>query len=169
MGKYRQYIRSGYGRCDLTLLYNDPTVLKEVSHELVAPFLDKRITKVLALDAQGFALGALAASNLSAGLVFVRKGGKIAWETQTIEILDYSYQPKKLEIAVGALSRNDRVLIVDDWSETGAQLRGAISLAEKADATVIGAAAINMDDNVLQNERLSKYMLHYVELYRENP
>jgi len=166
MGKYRSYIRDGYGRCDLTLLYNDPAILKEVSHDLVTPFLDKGITKVLALEAQGFSLGALAAANLDAGLVFIRKGGKIAWETQSLEILDYSQQSKKLEIAVGALSKADRVLIVDDWSETGAQLRGAISLAEKAGAAVIGAAAINIDDKVLQDQRLSKYILHYVELYR---
>ncbi len=163
MGKYKAYIRFGHGRSDLTLLYNDPKILKEVSHDLVAPFLDKGITKVLALDAQGFALGALAASILNSGLVFVRKGGKIAWQTQSVQIIDYSQTPKTLEIAVGALSIDDKVLVIDDWSETGAQLRGAISLAEQAGATVIGAAAIHIDDKVLHDDKLSPYLLHHVE------
>lgn len=168
MGKYRSYIRdnTGKGRCDLTLLYTDPKILKEVSHDLAAPFMDKGITKVLALDAQGFALGALAAHHLNAGLVFVRKGGKTAWETHSVEIVDYSQSSKTLEIPVGVLSGSDRVLIVDDWSETGAQLRGAISLAERCDATVIGAATINMDDKALRDPMLSKYLLHSVEVYR---
>lgn len=163
MGKYAAYIRFGYGRSDLTLLYNDPQALQEVGHDLAAPFLDQKISKVLALDAQGFALGALVALHLNAGLVFIRKGGKIAWETKCIEIKDYSHAPKILEIAVGALSKNDRVLVVDDWSETGSQLRGALALAEQCGATVIGAASVHMDDKVLQDDRLAGYKLHHVE------
>lgn len=166
MGKYRTYIRSGYGRCDLTLLYNNPKILAEVSLELVAPFLDKHISKVLALEAQGFALGALAAFHLNAGLVFVRKGGRIAWETKSAQVRDYSGTGKTLEIATGTLLETDKVLIVDDWSETGAQLRGAIALAEQCGTTVIGAAAINMDDKVLQDKALARYLLHSVEMYR---
>lgn len=168
MGKYRAYIRdnTGKGRCDLTPLYSDAKILNEVSHDLIAPFQDKGITKVLALDAQGFALGALAALHLNAGLVFVRKGGKVAWKTRSVEVIDYSRTTKTLEIADGVLSATDKVLVVDDWSETGAQLKGAIELAEQSGATVIGAAAINMDDKALNDPLLSEYILHYVELYR---
>jgi adenine phosphoribosyltransferase len=166
MGKYSAYIRFGHGRSDLTLLYSNPAILKELSRDIVAPFIDKKISKVLALDAQGFALGSLAAFHLNAGLVFIRKEGKIAWETQSVAIEDYSHTPKKLEIAKDVLSNEDRVLVVDDWSETGAQLRGAIILAEQCGATVVGAAAINMDDKVLHDNSLSKYLLHCVELCR---
>jgi adenine/guanine phosphoribosyltransferase-like PRPP-binding protein len=66
---YHNLIRFGYGRSDLTLLYSDPKILTEIIRDLVAPFIDKSISKVLALDAQGFALGALAACRLNAGLV----------------------------------------------------------------------------------------------------
>lgn len=118
------------------------------------------------MDAQGFALGALVAYHLNAGFVYVRKGGKIAWHTQSIEIVDYSRTTKTLEIANGVLSEADKVLVVDDWSETGGQFRGAIALAEQAGAEVIGAAAINIDDKVLHDPRLSKYILHYVEMYK---
>lgn len=168
MGKYKKYIRdnTGKGRCDLTLLYADPIVIREIGRDLAAPFLGMHITKVLAIDSLGFVLGALAAAALDAGLVSVRKGGKTAWETISVEVIDYSKKPKVLEIAVGALSENDRVLIVDDWSETGAQLRGAIYLAEQAGATIAGAAALNMDDAALQDETLSRYKLHCLELWR---
>jgi adenine phosphoribosyltransferase len=163
VGKYREYIRFGHGRSDLTLLYANPKILKNAISDLIAPFVDKGITKVMAIDAQGFALGALAADHLKAGLVFVRKGGKIAWKTKTIEIMDYSRTQKTLEIAEGILSKADKVLVIDDWSETGAQLRGAIDLAEKCGAKVVGAAAVNIDDKVLQDARLSKYILHDIE------
>jgi len=108
-------------------------------------------------------LGALAAIALNAGLVFIRKEGKTAWEALSVEVVDYTKKPKTLEIAVGALTENDRVLIVDDWSETGAQLRGAIYLAEQCGATVVGAAAIHIDDPVLNDKFFSAYTLHQVE------
>lgn len=170
MGKYINYIRdnTGKGRCDLTLLYADPRVLQEIGHDLTEPFADKGITKVLALESQGLALGALAAMALNAGLVAVRKEGKIPWETISVEVVDYQKKPKTLEIAVGALSENDRVLIVDDWSETGAQLRGAIHLAEQCGATVVGAAAFHIDDRVLEDKRLSGYLLHHTEAYNSD-
>jgi adenine phosphoribosyltransferase len=168
MGKYRACIRdnTGKGRCDLTLLYSDPVILREAVADMAAPFTDVGITKVMALDAQGFALGALVAQALSAGLVFVRKAGKIAWQTYSVEVVDYTRTAKTLEIAEGVLDSNDKVLVVDDWSETGGQLRGAIALAERCGAEVIGMAAINIDDAVLQDTRLSPYKLHYIEHYR---
>ena len=86
--------------------------------------------------------------------------------TKSVEITDYSHTQKTLEIAVGVLSETDKILIVDDWSETGAQLRGAIALAEQCGAKVIGAAAVNIDDKILQDKTISKYILHYIEHYR---
>src|SRR4051794_34371007 len=96
MGKYQKYVRdnTGKGRCDLTLLYSDPAVIQEIGRDLSLPFIEHKITKVLALDSQGFALGALAAFHLKAGLVFVRKGGRTAWETLSVEVVDYSRKPK---------------------------------------------------------------------------
>lgn len=165
MGKYRPYIRDGgKGRYDFTLLHSDPAILKEITLDLAKPFFDQDIHKVLALDAAGLALGTLVAYHLNAGLIFVRKGGRTAWDTRSVEITDYSGKPKTLEIAIDALSGNDRVLVVDDWSETGTQLKGAISLAEMAGATVIGAAIIGMEDRVLHDKELSKYILHALEL-----
>jgi adenine phosphoribosyltransferase len=67
-----------------------------------------------------------------------------------------------LEIAVDALGAGDRVLIVDDWSETGEQLRAAITLIERLGGTVVGAAFVRAEHAVRQDPSLSRYRLHSV-------
>ena len=77
------------------------------------------ITHVASIDAGGFPLAGGIAYRLQAGLVLIRKGGRVDWELQTITCLDFSGTEKSLEIARDAVTASDRVLLVDDWSETG--------------------------------------------------
>ncbi len=168
MGVYRKYIReyATTRKTDLSLLYSKPSVLKKLAADMAAPFVKKRITKVLAIEASGFVLGTAVALALGSGVVMIRKEGRTSWKTRRVSTKDYSGATSRLELITGVLSKKDRVLVVDDWSETGGQMLGAIRLAEQSGATVIGATAVNMDDKALKNKVLSKYILHYVEHYR---
>lgn len=47
-----------------------------------------------------------------------------------------------MEVRVGTFDPADRVLLVDDWIETGAQMMATAELVEDAGATVDGIAAI---------------------------
>jgi len=120
------------------------------------------ITKVAALDAFGFGLGGGVSYRLSAGLILVRKAGKVAWSVEASSFTDYSGTRKTLEITSDAASPVDKVLIVDDWSETGSQLRTAIALVEGLGAEVIGAACIHIETPVREDRSLIKYRLHSV-------
>jgi len=159
MGNYKKYIREGKGRCDLTNLYANPQIFNSVIEDMSKPFFDEKINKVVALDALGFVFGARVAEKLNAGLVLARKEGKIGIETQSISFTDYTKKEKSLEIADGVISKNDRVLIVDDWSETGAQLKATINLVEGMEGKVIGATCFNIDNPVFEDPVLSKYKL----------
>ena len=159
---YSAYVRTlpGKNRCDLSPLLASPEVLARALEDLAAPFRNEGITKVAALDALGFALGGGVAHLLDAGLVLVRKGGKVAWHAKSTTFTDYSREEKCFEIAEDAVTQDDSVLIVDDWSETGAQLRAAIGLLESMGSKVVGAALINIDDALLHDPVLSRYTLH---------
>ena len=54
-------------------------------------------------------------------------------------------QPKRAQVSVEDLT-GLRVLIVDEWSETGAQLEAAVHLCREAGATVVGVAVLNADE-----------------------
>ena len=60
-----------------------------------------------------------------------------------------------------------RVLIVDEWVETGAQVSAAIRLIEGQGAIVAGIATIRMDDNAKTEEIGSQYIVHSV--WKEGP
>ena len=164
---YKNYIREhpDKNRCDFTKLFSDKDALTSLTSDLCLPFMETGITKVAAIDALGFVLGSLSAAKLGSGLTLIRKGGKTAWDVTSLSFDDYSGQTKTLEIATDAFSPADRVLIVDDWSETGAQLQTAIHLIESFDATVVGAAMLHIENAVLELPTLLKYRLHSVEAY----
>jgi adenine phosphoribosyltransferase len=161
---FHSYIRgrSDRNRYDLTHLLAQPQLFAPLVEQLAQPFLHMSITKVAALDAFGFALGGGVAHRLSAGLILVRKGGKVAWSVESASFTDYSGLEKTLEIASDAASPADKVLLVDDWSETGAQLRTAIALVERLGAEVVGAACIHIEAPVCKDPILAKYRLHSV-------
>ena len=52
----------------------------------------------------------------------------------------------------------ERVLVVDEWVETGAQVQAAVELIEGAGGVVAGIAAINMDDNPGVRRLREKYV-----------
>ena len=162
--EFRSLIRemAGKNRCDLTLLLARPAAFTALVEALAEPFRDAGITKVAPLDALGFPLGGAVAQLLGAGLVLIRKENKTAWQVESAAVTDYSGQEKRLEIAVDALGAGDRVLIVDDWSETGEQLRAAITLIERLGSTVVGAAFVHAEHGVRQDPSLSRYLLYSV-------
>ena len=123
---------------DITPLMAEPGALNWVCEQLVKPFLDKGITKVLAIESRGFFFFFLIAEKLNAGLVPIRKAGKLPWETiQQSYTLEYG--ESTIEMHRDAVGAEDRVLIVDDVLATGGTLKAAQTLASELGATVVGA------------------------------
>jgi adenine phosphoribosyltransferase len=163
----RSYIRElpGKNRCDLTLLMQDAMAFRELVEQLAAPFVQARVTHVAGIDASGFALAGAVAIQLGAGFVPLRKAGKATWHTRSVSFKDYSGEEKSLELVTDALNPSCRVLIVDDWSETGSQLAAAAKLCATAGATVVGGAVLNADVSVRQNPPSGISFLHWVIEY----
>jgi adenine phosphoribosyltransferase len=164
---YKSYIRNwpGNRRSDLTHLLAQPHVFPALIEDLAAPFLHDDITRVATVDAGGFALGGGVAHRLHAGVVLIRKAGRVDWAVESVTCIDFSGTEKGLEIASDALSAADRVLVVDDWSETGGQLQAAITLVERLGATVVGAACLHIGPRARNDPRLSRYRLHDLIAY----
>ncbi len=134
-------------RCDVTPLFADPEAFAELVADLCAPFEVGDIDYVAGIDALGFILGTAIAVRLHKGFIPLRKGGKLPVPVSTAEFVDYSGQRKSLELRQGSIPAGARVLVVDEWIETGAQVQAAVALVEGAGSAVAGIAAINMDDN----------------------
>ena len=141
-------------RDDVTPLFANYEAFIQLVQDLAAPFASVDFDYVAGIDALGFILGTALALHFKVGFIAIRKGGKLPVETDQVHFIDYSGQQKSLELQTKALKAGERVLLVDEWIETGSQARAAIELIEGQGGLVAGIAAINIDDN--ENTRLLK-------------
>lgn len=134
-------------RCDVTPLFAHPTAFAALIADLTRPFEGIEFDFVAGIDALGFVLGAAMAITLEKGFITIRKGGKLPVPVVSRKFKDYTGLQKTLEIRTDILEQGDRVLLVDEWIETGAQVNAAIELLENQGAEIIGIATVNMDEN----------------------
>lgn len=104
------------------------------------------INKIVCAEARGFIFGAPLAARLKAGLVLVRKKGKLPRETiQEDYELEYGFNT--LEMNKDAIVSGDRVLIIDDLIATGGTVDAMIKLVKRCQGEVVTAAfVINLPD-----------------------
>ena len=122
---------------DLTPLLADPGAFAIVLDALVEPFVGHHVDKVVGIEARGFIFAAPVAHRLSAGLIPVRKPGKLPWR---IEAAEYAleYGSGSLEIHADGLAKGERVLIIDDVLATGGTAAATAGLVERLGGKVIG-------------------------------
>lgn len=154
-----------HNRCDLSRLLADPKAFAAAVSAMAAPFRDDRVQLVAAIESMALPLGGAVALQLSAGLVMLRKADKVAWTVRRVAYLDYKGEKGWLEVAADAFGPGDRVVIVDDWTETGGQLRAAVELVESMVAQVVGISVLNADHAVRESVFFRKYRLHSVFSY----
>jgi adenine phosphoribosyltransferase len=126
---------------DITPLLRSPKGLDRACGLLAAAFEGQGVTVVAGIESRGFIFGSVVAQMLGAGFVPIRKPGKLPWTTRRHEYI-LEYGSDALEIHDDALTREDRVLIVDDVLATGGTLAAATHLVRGFDATLVGAGTI---------------------------
>ena len=134
-------------RCDVTPLFADYDAFSALVDDISAAFDSNEFDYVAGIDALGFILGTAIAMRAKKGFVPIRKGGKLPVATRSISFVDYSGMRKSLEIRVDAALLGARVLLVDEWIETGTQVHAAVELVESQQGIIAGIATIKMDDN----------------------
>ncbi|XP_005157459.1 zgc:174895 isoform X1 [Danio rerio] len=132
---------------DPSRLYCNSQALSDCVKDLLKPFQNETIDLVAGIDAMGFILGSAVATTLGKGFLAIRKAGHLCVETHTQDYSDYSGREKVMEVRVDVLKPGLRVLLVDQWIETGGTMRAAIKLVENQGATVVGIAAVAIENS----------------------
>ncbi|XP_016321048.1 adenine phosphoribosyltransferase-like [Sinocyclocheilus anshuiensis] len=132
---------------DPSRLYCNSQALSDCVKDLLKPFQNETIDLVAGIDAMGFILGSAVAITLGKGFLAIRKAGHLCVQTRTQDYSDYSGREKLMEVRVDVLKPGLRVLIVDQWIETGGTMRAAIKLVENQGATVVGIAAVAIENS----------------------
>ena len=122
---------------DITPVLLDPSLFRDATEAMAAPFASESISHVVAIESRGFILGAPVAQALGAAFVPFRKPGKLPHLVERVEYA-LEYGVDALECHRDALSGGQRVLVVDDVLATGGTAGAACALVESLGATVQG-------------------------------
>jgi adenine phosphoribosyltransferase len=131
---------------DPTGWWADAGILQRLGPALSGLFADASPTVVLGPQSRGALLGALVAAHLGVGLVELRKDPGQSTDSDrwlaTRTPPDYRDRNLRVGARKDHLAAGHRVLLVDDWIETGGQATGARDIVAQAGATWCGAAVV---------------------------
>jgi adenine phosphoribosyltransferase len=141
---------------DITTLLKDAGAYREAIDLMLAPYRDLGVDAVVGMESRGFIFSGPIAYLLKAGLVPVRKLGKLPSETVSVEYA-LEYGSNTLEIHKDSIRAGQRILIVDDLLATGGTVRGTIELVERLQGQIVGLAFLVELQFLKGRDRLAGY------------
>ena len=131
---------------DPTSIYINQAAFQDLLTDLLDDLAEIEFDVVGGLDAMGFVLGAAIAARRDVGFLPIRKSGKLCVDTDRVSFTNYSGRTQDMEMRVPAFAEGTRVLLVDQWIETGGTMEGAIELIERQNGVVTALVAIAAED-----------------------
>jgi adenine phosphoribosyltransferase len=127
---------------DITTLIRNSEAFRETIRQLtekVKPW--GQIDLIAAPEARGFIFAAPLAAELGAGLIPIRKPGKLPYKTVS-KSYDLEYGTNTIQMNIDAVKPGDRVLFVDDLLATGGTMEACRQLVVENGGHVVGAAFV---------------------------
>lgn len=142
---------------DPTSIYINGAAFHDLLDDLVSDLGDVECDVIGGLDAMGFVLGSALAARLGVGFLPIRKAGKLCVETDAVSFTNYSGRTQDMEMRKPAFEPGTRVLLADQWVETGGTMDGAIQLVERQGGTVTAMAAVAIEENAVTDAYRTNY------------
>lgn len=124
----------------------DIELLQEIGKEFARRFSNKKITKILTIEASGIGIAAITAQYFdNAPVVFAKKtqSKNLVGEVLTAKVISFT-KGKEYDIIVEKclLSEDDCVLVIDDFLAKGQALNGLMDLIEQSGASLAGCGIV---------------------------
>ena len=121
---------------DITTLLADAGSFQKMVDLLSHRYIGQKIEKVVGVEARGFIIGAALAYKLGAGIVLVRKPGKLPSETFK-KTYDLEYGTDTLEIHTDAIRKGEKILIADDLLATGGTMAAVVDMVNSMEGEIV--------------------------------
>lgn len=132
---------------DPTSIYINTNAFIDLLDDLLDDLEEIDCDVVAGIDAMGFVLGSALAARLRKGFLPIRKAGKLCVDTKKVDFVNYSKRNQFMEIRFPAFEVGTKVIIVDQWVETGGTMGAAIKLIEQQGGLVKGVIALAIEEN----------------------
>ena len=132
---------------DPTSIYINTNAFTDLLDDLLDDLEEIDCDVIAGIDAMGFVLGSALAARLRKGFLPIRKAGKLCVDTKKVDFVNYSKRNQFMEIRFPAFEAGTKVIIVDQWVETGGTMGAAIKLIEQQGGLVKGVIALAIEEN----------------------
>lgn len=149
---------------DITTLLSNPQAFHTTIQAMLEPYVNQRVDKVVVIESRGFIFGAPMAYEMDAGVVPVRKPGKLPGSTIS-EDYSLEYGTNSLQIHEDALEPGEHVVIVDDLLATGGTVAASIKLVERLGAKIVGITVLAELLDLHGREKIDAYPFHSLVQY----
>jgi adenine phosphoribosyltransferase len=122
--------KPGIGFIDLVQPLQNNDFIQCIRTELNNLYKDKGITKIVAIESRGFFFSAILAADIQAGLVPIRKKGKLPPET-ICATYQKEYGEDSIEMLKNSVNKDDVVLLHDDILATGGTIEAACNMLKE--------------------------------------
>ncbi|WGS64492.1 adenine phosphoribosyltransferase [Marinitoga aeolica] len=149
---------------DITPLLATPEAFREVIDAMAERVKDLDFDTILVPEARGFLFGSALAYKLGKKLVPVRKPGKLPYDVVEVSY-SLEYGEAKIQMHKDALSKSEKVLIVDDVLATGGTIKAIETLVKKLEAEVSGVLCLIELSFLNPREKLSEVKVESILVY----
>jgi adenine phosphoribosyltransferase len=149
---------------DITPLLQDRVLFPQAIDAIAAGFVGQKVDVVVGVESRGFIFASALAYKLGAGLVIVRKPGKLPYKTYRATY-QLEYGTDTLEIHQDAIKPGQNALIVDDVLATGGTMQATAELVQSCQAKIVGISFLIELTFLHGREKLKNYPVHAVISY----
>jgi adenine phosphoribosyltransferase len=123
---------------DITPILKDGTLFRASVDIFLHQLRNKRIDKIVGIDARGFLFGSAVAYELGVGFVPLRKKGRLPYRTESARY-SLEYGEAEMELHIDAIEHGEKVVLIDDLLATGGTSASAATLITKVGGDLIEA------------------------------
>ena len=149
------YPKQGIMFRDITTLLKDAVGMRLMIDEIAKRYKGQKVSKVAGIESRGFIIGAPVAYLLGVGFIPIRKKGKLPGETIGHDY-ELEYGADRIEIHTDAVSKGERILLVDALIATGGTAEAAATLIGKMGGEVIECCFVVDLPDIGGRKRLEK-------------
>ena len=123
----------------------DVKLFRQMAEEWKRLFADKKINKILTIEASGIGIACIVGEVFDVPVVFAKKSQSINLDGDVYSTKIESFTHKKtydVIVSKKFLSPDDHILVIDDFLANGCAINGLIEIIEEAGATVEGVGIV---------------------------
>ena len=123
----------------------DISLMEEIGREFRRRFADKKVTKVLTIEASGIGIACFVAKEFGVPMVFAKKSKSVNIDGDMFvaQVESFTHKNKnQVIVSKKFLGEDDHILVIDDFLANGCALQGLISIAESSGATIEGLGIV---------------------------